>query len=425
VEIHLKSCFEEPILNVMNFLNEVVLDYPEAVSFAPGRPAEGCFQVAETVAEMDRFVAHREVGGGNSMGSLEALGQYNRTNGIIQELLARHLEVDEGIRVPAAAIQVTVGCQEAMAVLLMSLFEPGDVLLASDPTYIGITGLARILNVAVEPVPAGPEGITAEGFQAALERVRQRGQRPRALYDVPDFNNPLGTTLPVPVRRALLEIAAREGVLIFEDNPYGMFAFDGPPAPTLKSMDEAGVVIYLGTVSKTLFPALRLGYLVADQRVGEELLAVELSKVKSLTTVTTSPLIQAMVGGTLLRTGGSLRPLVEPKVALYRRNRDAMVAALERELGDLPGVSWNRPAGGFFLTVNLPFAFDDDCLRHCAAAGVVVCPMTFFALDPRGRERQIRLAFSYVTPEQIDVGIVRLAGFLRGRLAAGEGGTGG
>ena len=152
------------------------------------------------------------------------------------------------------------------------------------------------------------------------------------------------------------------------------------------------------------------------------MLAVELSKVKSLTTVTTSPLIQAMVGGTLARTGGSLRPLVAPKIDLYRRNRDAMVAALERELGAFaPGVSWNRPAGGFFLTVNLPFPFDEECLRKCAAAGVVVCPMIFFALDPRGRECQIRLAFSYVTPEQIDLGIARLASFVRRRRLAGEG----
>jgi (S)-3,5-dihydroxyphenylglycine transaminase len=424
VRIRLKPCFDEPILNVMNFLNEVVLDYPEAISFAPGRPMEEGFQVAETVADLERFTARSGGGGGAGPDPVEALGQYNRTNGIIQDLLARHLELDEGIRVPPAAIQVTVGCQEAMAILLAGLFEPGDVLLASDPTYIGITGLARILDVPVEPVPAGPEGITAQGVVAALARVRARGQRPRALYDVPDFNNPLGTTLPVAVRRELLEIAAREEILIFEDNPYGMFAFDGEPAPTLKSMDTAGVVIYLGTVSKTLFPGLRLGYLVADQMVeGAEggdgpLLAVELSKVKSLTTVTTSPLIQAMVGGTLLRTGGSLKALVAPKVDLYRRNRDAMVAALERELGDLaPGVTWNRPAGGFFLTLNLPFPFDTGCLKACAAEGVIVCPMTYFALDPAGREQQVRLAFSYVTPEEIDQGIARLAAFVRQRLA--------
>ena len=93
------------------------------------------------------------------------------------------------------------------------------------------------------------------------------GRRPRALYDVPDFNNPLGTRMPVEARRELLALAREQEMLIWEDNPYGMFSYDGPPLPTLKALDEHGVVIYMGSFSKTLFPGLRLGYLVADQQV--------------------------------------------------------------------------------------------------------------------------------------------------------------
>ena len=232
--------------------------------------------------------------------------------------------------------------------------------------------------------------------------------------------------MPLAERRALLDLLRAEGVLLFEDNPYGMFSYDGDPMPTLKALDEHGVVVYMGSFSKTLYPGLRAGYLVADQTVvgpaGQRTsLAAELSKVKSLTTVTTSPVVQAIVGGLLLDNGGSLRELVRGKIPFYRENRDRMLAALERELGGgvgAMGVRWNRPAGGFFLTLDLPFAFDDDCLRSCARDhGVVVCPMSHFALSP-GRERQVRLSFSYVTPEQIDEGIARFAGFVHDRLAA-------
>jgi (S)-3,5-dihydroxyphenylglycine transaminase len=249
------------------------------------------------------------------------------------------------------------------------------------------------------------------------------GRRPRALYDVPDFNNPLGTRLPLVARRELLAVAREEGMLIWEDNPYGMFSYDGPPLPTLKALDEHGVVIYMGSFSKTLFPGLRLGYLVADQGVvlasGQRVpLAAELSKIKSLTTVNTSPVVQAIAGGLLLEAGGSLRPIVAEKLPSYRASRDRMLAALEETLGGLEGVSWNRPEGGFFLTLNLPFELTDDLLMACARDyGAIVCPMRFFALAP-GRERQVRLSFSYVSGEQIDLGIARFARFVRDQIAA-------
>lgn len=422
MSVELKDCFRDPWLDVMNFLNEVVLDFPDAISFAPGRPAEELFEVRESLGAIERWVEHAVETG--SWPSAEAVyrsfGQYGRTNGIICDLIARQLELDEKIRVPASAVMVTTGCQEAMAVLLAGLFDAReDVLLASDPTYIGITGLAAILGIEVIGVPAGPDGLELAAVEEALVEAERRGKRARALYDVPDFNNPLGTSLPVERRRELLELAREREILIFEDNPYGMFAYDGEPPPTLKSLDEAGVVIYLGSFAKTLFPGLRLGFLVADQRVagGGALLAEELSKVKSLTTVNTSPLLQAAAGGLLLENGGSLAAIVRPKVDFYRRNRDAMLEALEGEFGDLGGeVRWNRPAGGFFLTVEVPFDFDEACLRTCAGEyGVIVCPMSYFTLGG-GRDRQIRLSFSYVTPEEIHEGVAHLARFVRGRM---------
>ncbi|HKH48063.1 MAG TPA: PLP-dependent aminotransferase family protein [Thermoanaerobaculia bacterium] len=425
MDIRLKSCFRDPLLEVMNFLNEVVLRYPRAVSFAPGRPAERHFDVERSLGLAPRFVEHRTAATGWAPRAVwNDLGQYNKTNGIINDLIARELELDEGLRVRPESIIVTHGCQEGMTILLMGLFDPAtDVLLVSDPTYIGITGLAAILGIEMVPVATGENGLEPAAVGAAIDSVRARGKRPRALYDIPDFNNPLGTRMPLAARRALLGLLREREVFLFEDNPYGMFSYDGDPLPTLKALDEHGVVIYMGSLSKTLYPGLRAGYLVVDQEAVAETgertpLAAELSKVKSLTTVTTSPVVQAVVGGLLLEEGGSLRGTMREKIPFYRANRDRMVACLEERLGSAPGVRWNRPEGGFFLTVWLPFAFDEDCLQACARDyGAIVCPMSFFALSP-GRESQVRLSFSYVTEEQIEEGIGRFARFVLDRLAA-------
>lgn len=427
MDIELKSCFGDPLLEVMNFLNEVVLRYPEAISFAPGRPAERHFDVERSLAKAPLYVEHRAAATGRPpLAVWNDLGQYNRTNGIINDLIAKQLELDEGIRVRPESIVVTHGCQEGMTLLLLGLFEPArDVLLVSDPTYIGITGLADIVGIEMVPVPTGEEGLDPRAVADAVDGVLRSGKRPRALYDIPDFNNPLGTQMPLETRRELLAVLHERGVLLFEDNPYGMFSYDGDPLPTVKSMDEHGVVVYLGSFSKTLYPGLRAGYLIADQQVvspsgHRTSLAAELSKVKSLTTVTTSPVVQAVVGALLLEHGGSLRGLVSGKLPFYKANRDRMLASLEESLGGLDGVRWNRPGGGFFLTVNLPFEFDDECLQACARDyGVIVCPMPYFSLT-RGRERQVRLSFSYVTEAQIEEGIRRFARFVRDRIAQGE-----
>jgi len=430
VRVAVRRSLTDPSLGVMNFLNEVVSRYPDAVSFAPGRPWEALFDVEASLGGVGRWAEHQAAEAGvTRRQAFAALGQYGRTNGVIHGAIARHLERDEGISVPPQSIMVTCGCQEAMAILLAGLFEPGrDALLVSDPTYIGITGLARILEIDVRPVPCGDDGLDPEAVAAAAAAARSDGLRPRALYDIPDFNNPLGTSVPVAARHRLLEVARQEGLLVFEDNPYRMFAYDGPPLPTLKVLDEpAGVVVYLGSFSKTLFPGLRLGYLVADQAVAggegrgdDRCLAEALSPLKSLMTVNTPAPLQAAAGGILLDEDFSLARRVGEMIPFYRRNRDVMLAALERCFGAAglaDRVSWNRPAGGFFLTVTVPFEFDQACVEAAAQDyGVIVCPLSFFSLAG-GRERQVRLSFSYVAPEQIEDGVARLARFVAERLA--------
>jgi DNA-binding transcriptional MocR family regulator len=410
----------DPSFDAMTFLNEVVGRFPASISFAPGRPAEEAFDVAAGLEGISLYAEHRARERGCSPEQiLRTLGQYGRTNGEIGDLIAAQLARDENIHVPPEAIAVTAGCQEAMMILAMTLFERDrDVLLVSDPAYVGIHGAARLAGIEVVPVATGDAGLTASAMEEAIERTRRDGKRPRAWYDVPDFNNPSGTSVPLDERRRLLALAGREQMWIIEDNPYGMFAYDAPPLPTFKSLDTDRRVIYLGTFAKTLFPGLRVGYLIADQRGPDgQLLGAALGAAKSFVTVNTSPLMQAAAGGMLLQAGLTLRPLVANALPLYRKRRDAMVDALERAVTDhgLGGrVRWNRPAGGFFMTVDLPFEFDRACLTECAAAGVLVCPMSLFARLP-GQERRIRLSFSYANESSIAEGVSRLIGFVAGR----------
>ena len=247
--------------------------------------------------------------------------------------------------------------------------------------------------------------------------MRRAGKRPKALYDIPDVHKPLGTSLSIGARRDLLDLAKREDLLLIEDNPYGLFAYDGPPAPTLKSLDKDGSVLYVGTFSKTMFPAVRVGYVVCDQETTDGPLALQLSKVKSLLTVNTSHVTHAIAGGVLLENDCSLKNALTERIDHYRTNRDALLDALSRELGNVPGVSWSKPAGGFFLRLRLPFAMSDDDIERCARDhGVIVCRMRWFSEG--GREDEVRLSFSDTTPERVREGLARLGGYVRGRIGS-------
>jgi (S)-3,5-dihydroxyphenylglycine transaminase len=417
--IQLNACLHDPLLDAMNFLNEDTWRFPDAISFAPGRPLDRLLDVERHLEALPAYVAdYARRLGMSTTAAWNELGQYAQTNGSIKEVIAAHVEQDERIRVEPDAVIVTVGAQEAMAIVLIGLFDrEQDVLLVSDPTYVGITGLARLLGIRVMPVATGQDGLDPAVVEAAILEVGRSG-RARALYDIPDFNNPLGTSMPRAHRERLLDVCRRHDVLIIEDNPYGMFAYDGDRQPTLKSLDADRSVLYIGSFAKTICPGLRLGYLLADQPVtpGGHTLATELSKVKSLITVNTPPLMQALAASALTRAGGSLEPLVAPMRAQYRRHRDAMVAGLAAAAERVDHrITWTVPAGGFFLTVTLPFAFGAAELQECAAHyGVIVSPMQMFCLDVE-RSRQIRLSFSSVEPPTIATGIERLARFIAAR----------
>jgi|SRR6218665_1576923 len=420
----LHPSLSDPTLDVMNFLNEVALRFPEAISFAPGRPNEQFYDAQQITTYLDAYVRHL----GQERGLDEArirtnLFQYGRTNGHIHGLIARMLEKDEGIRAAPESIVVTVGCQEGMFISLRALFStPSDVLLAGMPCYIGITGAAKLLGIDVVPVAEREEGLDLDDLEAKVEALRAEGKRPRALYLVADFANPSGRSLPLPARKRLLEIAARAEMLIIEDNPYGFFFREGPRKPTLKSLDDKGQVIYLGSFSKSAFPGLRVGYAVADQPVlgpsgTQHLLAEEFSKIKSMLTVNTSAICQAIVGGMLVMNDCSLLGANHEAIRFYQGNMDATLQALERHFPRSEdwarGVTWNVPDGGFFLVMKLPIEADEALLERSARHHQVIwTPMRYFYLGAGG-EHELRLSCSYLTPAKIEEGVSRLASLIR------------
>ncbi|MFF7635312.1 PLP-dependent aminotransferase family protein [Kitasatospora sp. NPDC008050] len=411
-----------PVSESMNFLNEIAHRFPDAISLAAGRPFEGFFDLADVPRYFDIYRRHlTDRLDGDEAAVRRTLLQYGRTKGIIHELIAEHLRVDEGITVDPQALVVTVGCQEALWLTLRALRrDERDVLLAVTPSYVGVHGAARMADLPVLPVREAADGIDLDDLVAVVRRAKAEGLNPRACYVIPDFANPSGIRLGRETRERLLAIAADEDLLLLEDNPYGLFGDPAGP-PTLKALDRRGQVVYLGSFAKTGLPGARVGYLIADQKVsgapaGQDLFADQLAKLKSMLTVNTSPIAQAVIGGKLLAHGHSLRAANARETETYRGNLNQVLAGLEKRFGELPGVSWNSPTGGFFLLLTVPFAAGDDLLEHSAAAHRVLwTPVHHFYADATPRN-VLRLSFSHLRPDEIEEGLDRLADFVREQI---------
>ncbi len=425
-EFPINKQLEDPYLDAMNFLNEISIINPEAISFASGRPDEDFFNVEEVLAGYPNFLKDYYKDNWTYQQALADLGQYNKTNGIINDAISRLIRNDENIDSKPEDIIVTNGAQEGMCILINTLFESeDDILMVSDPSYIGFVGYAKIFGTSIASIKRDEDSIDLEHLEKTIIRLREEGRNPKVLYEVVDYHNPTGQYMPLDKRKKILELAEKYNFLIIEDNPYGYFSYSEEKNPVLKALDHNKRVIYLGSFSKTLFPSLRLGYLVMDQEVehnGKKIRLVDqCKKVKSFTTVNTTTILQAMAGAVLLEQNYSLKNYCEKMIDSYKNKRDEMVRALEyyfykvHKMDNL--VKWVKPSGGFFLTIEIPFQIDDDLLLKCVRDySVIFCPISYFHIDKEEGRNKIRLAFSNVPIGKIEKGISQLALFVKDHI---------
>jgi 2-aminoadipate transaminase len=367
-----------------------VASRPEIVSLAGGMPFVSALPMDDIGELMADVIARR---------GAEAL-QYGSAQGDpgLRAQICRVMAL-EGIDAHPDDVVVTVGSQQALDLVGRIMLDPGDVVVTEAPTYVTAIATFSAYQAEIAQVPMDEDGIIPEALAETLASLRAQGRKTKLLYTVPKFQNPASVTLSVERRHRVLDVCRDAGVLVVEDNPYGLLAFDGEPVRALRA-DAADDVVYLGSFSKTLAPGLRVGWALAPPAVRDRLVLAAESAMLSH-----SAFAQLAVERYL-----STQPWAEQLKdfrEMYRDRRDAMLSALTAYMPE--GVSWTRPGGGFFVWVTLPAALDAKAmLPRAIGARVAYVPGTGFYAGGGGRAN-MRLSFCYPTPDRIREGVAKLA----------------
>ena len=352
------------------------------ISLARGVPAPECVPVEE-LGDCARAAIERD---GDRVLSYGPVGGYQPLREWIAE---RH-------RVGPERVLVTNGSLQGF-VFLAQRFARERVLVEA-PTYDRPLKVLAGLGTEVATVPTDEEGLDPDALEAEL----RSGRPPAFLYTIPTFQNPSGRTLLTERRRRVVELAREHDLLVLEDDPYGLVRFEGEAPPTLHELDGGEHVVYSSSFSKTVAPGLRVGYLVGPEQLVRELEAIAVS-----TYITPVLLSQATVHEFLRR--GSFELNLERVRGLLRERRDAMLGALERHLGG-SGAVWSRPEGGYFVWLDLPAGHDArELLRRAEERGLTFVPGSDFFPAGAGGGTSARLAFSFVSPGEVEEGVARLA----------------
>jgi len=382
-------------------------EQPDIISFGGGLPAPEVFPTERFRESCDRVLKHE---------GAKAL-QYSTTEGFrpLREMIARHA-VRFGINIRAEHVLLTSGSQQALDLIGSVFVNPGDHLLVERPTYLGALQAWRAYQAEYACVSMDDDGMRTDEVESQIRTG------PKFIYALPNFQNPGGVTLSYERRLALVDIADRYGVPIIEDDPYGELRFEGEHLPPLVVLDAdklngrqynhqnepqsyfQGNVIYMSTFSKTLAPGLRLGWIVAPERVIQHCIMA-----KQGMDLHTSSFVQ-MVAYEVAKDG-FLTEHVRQIRDVYRERRDVMLAAMSEHFP--PGVRWTKPQGGLFLWVALPEDLDSTAvLEEAIAHKVAFVPgATFY---PNGEQKNsFRLNFSNAQPAQIEEGIARLGQVLQ------------
>ena len=320
----------------------------------------------------------------------------------LREVLAGRLS-RSGIEVAADDVVLCHGASQGIALALRMFAAPGDVVALEEPTYNNVLAAALCQGIETTAVPMREDGLDL----AALERTLARPEV-KALYTIPTFHNPTSITTSQAHRRAVLDTARRHGVPIIEDGYEIDLRFSGRSVPPLAGLDTSGIVVHLFSFSKSLFPGARVGAISARGRTVEALLAV-----KQASDLSDSLPLQAALA-TFCESGEYDRHLARLRRVL-RSRRDALDDALEKEMPE--GATWTTPEGGYQVWLSLPEAIDTrDLLTDAIGAGVLFAPGSQFNHDGRA-SHCLRLTFAMAEPEDLRLGVSRLARCVRERLS--------
>lgn len=371
-----------------------VTENPEIISFAGGLPAPDVFP-AERISEASERVMKDH--------AAQAL-QYGATNGYkpLRELIVEHSKY-LGLNLTPANVLITSGSQQALDLIGKVFINEGDHVLVESPTYLGALQAWNQYRSEYVTVRTDNDGMVTDEMEDALRTG------PKFMYVLPNFQNPMGVTLSLPRRQALVKLADEYGVPIIEDDPYGQLRYEGKHVEAVVSLESKlheqssefiGNTIYLSTFSKILAPGLRLGWVIAPEEV-----VFKLETAKQGTDLHTSTFNQILAYE--VAKGNFIDEHVKLIRKVYSERRDVMLNALEKFMPE--GISWTRPEGGLFLWVTLPEKCDTTAMFPIALKQKVAY-VPGESMHPRGGGKNtMRLNFSYCKPDVIVDGIARLA----------------
>jgi 2-aminoadipate transaminase len=372
-----------------------VAEQPDVLSFAGGLPAPELFPIAEIADAYAKVLADEG----------RAALQYSTTEGFgpLREWVVARL-ARRGIRASADQVLITNGSQQGIDLVARTVLDPGDTVAVESPSYLAALQTFAGCEADFLIVGSDDDGMQVE----ALERAVEIGPSPKLVYVVPEFHNPKGTTLSLERRARLVRLCQVHRIPLLEDDPYGELRFRGEPPPPLAAIDDGGVVVHLGTFSKTLAPGMRLGWLVGPREIVRAATIV-----KQAADLHTGTLAQRAAASLLARFDydGHLAGLRRA----YGERCLAMLAALEQHLP--PGTRWTNPDGGLFVWAELPSGISaDDVFADALREKVAFVPgSAFFADSPR--HEFLRLNYSNRPPELIAEGMARLGRVVSRRLA--------
>ena len=371
-----------------------VTSRPEVVSLAGGAPFVAALPL-DAVGEM-----MARLGGEQGATTLQYSG--GQGDPALRERICEVMALS-GIDASTGAspddVVVTVGGQQALDLVSRVFLDPGDVVLAEGPSYVGALGVFQAAQADVVHVPMDDEGLIPAAFAEALETVARAGKRAKFLYTVPNYHNPAGVTLSSARRDEILDIAERSRLLVIEDDPYGLLGFSGEPMPALRARRRDGV-LYVSTFSKTFAPGLRVGWVLAPHAVREKLVIASEAQI----------LCPSMFAQTAIATYFATMPWREQIKTfrqIYQERRDALLSSLTDMMP--PGTRWTHPDGGFYVWLTLPEGLHSkEMLPRAIASRVAYVPGTGFFADGSGSSN-MRLSYCFPPPERIREGVRRLA----------------